>query len=170
MNIGADMFGYGQASPSKYGGERYLFLSSPIINPLNLNTSYESVFSGCRSFAVTDFTTVQMLGLVTAKNNMIVAMIQPRINFVSSSRTNFFGGVSMGNVSKINTGFSHILTPDIKVGGEMRYCTQQDKLSSSLSISENLSESVKLQGTLHVNNGGVMRGDLLKLKSSILQV
>ena len=50
-------------------------MGSSLVNPLSMSVSYESVYSASRSFTITDFVSLQLLGLVTTKNNLMVALL-----------------------------------------------------------------------------------------------
>ena len=83
-----------------------------------------------------------------------------------NSRTNCWLGASVGSVTKLTVGASHIVSPSCKIGGDLRYCTHQDKLTTCLSLTESLSDSVKVQAALQLNQGGFYH-DSFKVRSCV---
>jgi hypothetical protein len=57
-----------------------------------------------------------MLGISTSKNNLILGMIYPRLQYLYSSKTMLLGGMSVGSVRKILVGSTHIHSPTLMYG------------------------------------------------------
>lgn len=71
---------YGGFLGSAPFGDYCKFVGQPIINPRTQKVSYDSLYNLSAEFLMSDFCTLQMLGLVTTKNNLMIAMLFPRIN------------------------------------------------------------------------------------------
>ena len=76
----------------------------------------DSLFSSLIDFQLDNFTTLQMLGIITAKNNMIVGLAFPRVNYLHKNRTVFSAGTSLGSTHRGLLGIAHAFSPSLTLG------------------------------------------------------
>ena len=103
-------------------GDSALFVSKMLINMNKMKITHDSHFKICQQFYATDFWTLQMLGMVTSKNNLVIGMVYPRLTYLYSSKTALQIGLSTGSVKKMLVGATHIHSPSLIYGFQSQYC------------------------------------------------
>ena len=123
-------------------GDSCSYVAKTLINPEVLKVTHDSLYNASAEFQVSDFTTLQMLGIVTSKNHLVIGMIYPRFNYLFSPKTQFTGGFSIGSVRRFLLGWSHIYSPSLTLGIQSQVCAHQWRKQDSLSIKHRLSDTV----------------------------
>ena len=147
-------------------GDSSLFVGRMLINVDKMKITHDSYFKICQQFYMTDFVTLQMLGMVTSKNNLVVGMFYPRATYLYSSKTALLCGMSTGSVKKMLIGATYIHSPSLLYGFQSQYCAHQNKISSKISFKENLSQSTIFTAGIELNQSGLKSKNSLELLNS----
>ena len=68
-------------------GDYCKFIGQSVVNPKTRAIQFDSLYNLSTEFLLSDFYTLQMLGLVTTKSNLMVAMLFPKVNYKMNSKT-----------------------------------------------------------------------------------
>ena len=99
-----------------------------------------------------EFYTLQMLGLVTTKSNLMVAILFPKVNYKVNSKTQVQAGASIGSVRKFIIGASRMWSPNVMFGFQSHYCCHQKLLNTNFMMEEKLTPQLTMTAGLQITN------------------
>ena len=123
-----------------------------MVNPRKMTVCYDSFYKAQTEFWMSDTFTLQMLGIVTSKNNLSIGMVYPRLNYLYSCSTQLTAGMSFGSAKRLLLGAKHIFSNERIAGIQTQYCLHLNKLQTSLTLKDHLSKSTVFCSSLHFHD------------------
>lgn len=106
-----------------------------------------------------------MTGIISNKNQLIVGMLQHKLNCILNSNSSLWIQGTTGSIFRLNGGFSYLLGDEARIAAEATYCHHQDKLSTRLSFNQTLSDLYRFEANVKFIHGSVKNKEINKIRS-----